>query len=435
MKRIQQLSLLILTLAGTALFAEEQHIIDHFDITIDGVTRENALLREMDLKEGQVFASREEALQAVEEQKQELINTRVFNIVEMDLEELSREGDISRYKANVFLDDTWTIIPFPYPKYDSNTGFRIGMKFFYDNALGSLNNFYLGMNLDLEFEEGKLNPGNWTFNPQLNEVKIGDKEYNFGIMQQFSETTKKDSDGTVLEEYSYYNSEFSVDTRFNLGNDYFYKISPSFGFNYGYDGDGYEEEAFYMTFGHSGGYSKVDWIKNFREGYSLSAGNDISFKYLPAHENKVTSSIDLDSRYYKILHKRLNYTNRAYGVFSFNDELTGLGDNIRGVENDTMYGIAGAFMSHDLTIGVIQWEGVGEAQFQPFFDMGVVKRENADFDRDEDFRYGAGADFILYLDAVNSLHARGTIAVDLSSSKSFSNLDKYEIIITSSLSY
>jgi len=421
---------------STALFAEEQHMIERFHISIDGVTREKALFKEMDIKQGQSFATYEELALAVSEQKQDLINTRVFNEVKMDFEKLSTDGEIHKYLVKIDLEDTWTIIPFPYPKYDSNTGFRVGMKFFWDNALGSLNNFYLGTNMDLKMENGKVNPGNWTFNPQLNEVKIGSKEYNFALMQQYSENTKKDSDGIVLEEHKYYNTAFSVDTTFNLGNDFFYTVSPSVGFNYADSGSNYEEEPFYTTFGHSAGFNNVDWIKNFRKGYSLSAGNSISYVMRPdASSDKVKFSISLDGRYYAILHKRLNYSNRAYTVYSFNDEIDGLGDNIRGVEDSTMYGIAGAFMSQDMTIGVIQWEGVGEAQFQPFFDIGVVKRDGISFDPDKDIRYGSGADFILYLDKLNSLHARGTIAADLSSDKAWTDLDRYEIIITSSLSY
>ena len=435
---MKNILLILTTLLAVPFFlaAEEQHIIDHFIIKIDGSTKERALLREMDIKDGQFFSSYEELEWAVSEQKQELINTRVFNKVEMNLEKISTEGDLHSYAVSVKLEDTWTIIPFPYPKYDSNTGFRVGMKFFYDNALGSLNNFFLGTNVDLKIndESGKLEPGNWTFNPQLNDVKIGDKEYGFNYMIQYSENIKEDADGTVLEEHNYYNSDFSIGTKYDLGNNYYYRINPSIGFNFGDTGTNYEREPYYLSFSHTSGYSNVDWIKNFREGYSFSANNGISYVYKPDGDDKIKFTVGADGRYYKILNKRLNYTSSLSTIFSFNDELTGLGSNLRGISNNSMYGIAGAFMSHDLTIGVIQWEGVGEAQFQPFFDMGITKRES-DFDRDQDFRYGTGADFILYLDKLNSLHARGTLAVDLSNDLSFSDFDKYEIIITSSLSY
>ncbi len=426
---------ILAVLTTVTLAAEEQHIIDQFEISVDGATKKWALLNEMDLKEGAVFYSQEELNAAVADQRQELINLRVFNSVEMTQEEISVEEDTHRYLVRINLEDTWTIIPFPYPKYDSNTGFRVGMKFFYDNAFGSLNNFYLGMNLDLRMEDGDLKTGNWTFNPQLNNVKIGNKEYDFGFMQQYKETSKEDADDEVIEEMNYYNSDFSVSTKYDLGNDYFYRISPSIGLNYGYSGFNYEKEPYYASFSHSGGYDDVDWKKNFRDGYNLTAKNSISYIYRPEEDDKMKFTVSLDSCYYKVLHKRLNYTNRAYTIFSFNDEISGLGGQIRGVEDKTMYGVSGAFMSHDMTIGVIQWEGVGEAQCQPFFDMGVVKREDIPFDWDKDFRYGTGADFILYLDKLNSLHARGTIAVDLSSDKSFSDFGKYEIIISSSLSY
>ncbi len=443
MKRIKLAVLIITIIAGaiSALSAEELHIIKRFDITIEGATKEKALIREMKISEGQEFPSYEELETAVLNQEQDLINTRVFNPggVKFTILEMSSEEEVHFYTVSIYLEDTWTILPIPYPKYETGVGFRVGMKLFYDNALGSLNNFYLGMNLDLQWDTEKqgFTPGSWTFNPQLNSVRIGDKEYDFGFMQQYTETQKAEADGTVVEEHNYYNSDFSVSTKYDLGNNYFYRISPSIGFNYGDSGFNYEKEPYYLSFSHSGGYSDVDWLKNFREGYSLTAGNSISYIFTPdSEENSAMKfSITGEGKYYKILHKRLNYTSRLYGVFSFNDELTGLDENLRGPTNSTMYGVSGLFMSHDLTIGVIQWEGVGEAQFQPFFDMGLTKRENISFDPKQDFRYGTGADFILYLDKLNSLHARGTLAVDLSNDLPFSDFDKYEIIITSSLSY
>ena len=438
---IKKFALLLNILIFPAIFAEEQHIIENFDINIDGTTKERALRKEMNLKEGQVFITYEDLVAAVSDQEQDLINTRVFNPggVQMHPRKIRTEEETNYYTVDIFLEDTWTILPIPYPKYETGVGFRVGLKLFYDNALGSMNNFYLGMNLDLQWdeEEESFTPGSWTFNPQLNDVKIGDKEYNFGLMFRYAETQKTEADGTVIEEHNYYNSDFSISTKYDLGHDYFYRINPSIGFNYGDSGFNYEKEPYYLKFSHSGGYSAVDWKKNFREGFSLTAGNSVAYVFRPDSEdsNGMKFTIDAEERYYKILHKRLNYTNRLYGVFSFQDELSGMDEYLRGPTNSSMYGISGVFMSHDLTVGVIQWEGVGEAQFQPFFDMGLTKREGEAFDREQDFRYGTGADFILYLDKLNSLHARGTLAVDLSNDLAFTDFDKYEIIITSSLSY
>ena len=100
-----------------------------------------------------------------------------------------------------------------------------------------------------------------------------------------------------------------------------------------------------------------------------------------------------------------------------------------------MYGKGGVFYSNDLTIAVIQWKGVGEAQFQPFFDIGFAQKEGDALDWGEDLRYSTGADFILYLDKLKSLHARASIGVDLSSDLPFSDWNKYGLEITSALAY
>ena len=100
-----------------------------------------------------------------------------------------------------------------------------------------------------------------------------------------------------------------------------------------------------------------------------------------------------------------------------------------------MFGKGGLFYSNDLNFAVIKWEGVGEAQFQPFFDIGFASEEGTSIDWGEDLRYSTGADFILYLDKLKGLHARASVGVDLSSDLPFSDLGKYGLEITSSLAY
>ena len=224
---------------------------------------------------------------------------------------------------------------------------------------------------------------------------------------------------------------------FGWQNKYYYFANPGIGFNYAYDGVGVgdNEEPFYLKFSHGTGYSKVDWYGNFREGFSAGIGNTIRYINREEGDDKVKLFFDAGSAYYKIINTRMNFSTQVFGAYSFNDDMDDLGAYIRGVEDSTMYGEMGLFWNVDMNFAVIKWKGVGEAQFQPFFDIGIAKRENESFDSEEDLHYGSGADFILFLDKLQSLHARLTLAADLSSDTSWSSWDKYEIVISSSLSY
>lgn len=416
------------------------HRLEGFYFDIDGQTRESALIREMDLKEGDEFEDLASLEKAVARQEQDLINLRVFNDVSLTLSEGVRDGETTVYSVMVKAEDSWTIYPIPYPKYSSDDGFRLGLKTYYDNAFGTLNDLYLGLNItfrdDEYYDQWKVTQ--WTFNPQYNGVKIGPLTYDFSFMQEYAIDEKKE-DGVLLERYNFHSSSVSVATRINFGqeNKFYYRIQPSIGANYAYSGLGYEgnEEPLFLGFNHSTGYSKVDWMGNFRQGFSTSAGNTLRYVRNPVKADEFKTSIDGNVNYYRILHPRLNYTTRLYGVMSLNDELTGLGSNLRGVEGSTMYGRGGLFYSNDLNIAVIKWEDVGEAQFQPFFDIGFARKEGTELDWGEDLRYSTGADFILFLDKLKGLHARASIGVDLSSDLPFSDLGKYGIEITSSLAY
>lgn len=420
--------------------AEGVHRLQGYEFEIDGTTREKALIREMDLKAGSEFQDLESLQSAVNRQEQDLVNLRVFNEVSLSLSEGVSEGEDRVYTVLVKAEDSWTIYPIPYPKFSSDDGFRLGIKTYYDNAFGTLNDLYLGLNVTFRNDEyyDKWKVTQWTINPQLNGVKMGRLEYDFSFMQEYAIDEKKE-DGVLVERYNYHSTSASVGTRLNFGkqNKFYYRIQPSIGANYGYSGLGYEgnEEPIFLGFNHSGGYSRVDWVGNFRQGFSSSLGNSLRYVRNPTDKDEFKSSIDGNANYYRIIHPRINYSTRISGVMSLNDELTGLGSYLRGVEGSTMYGRGGLFYSNDFNFAVIKWKGVGEAQFQPFFDIGFAVEQGGKMDWSEDLRYSTGADFILYLDKLKGLHARASIGVDLSSDLPFNDLNKYGLEITSSLAY
>jgi hypothetical protein len=132
---------------------------------------------------------------------------------------------------------------------------------------------------------------------------------------------------------------------------------------------------------------------------------------------------------------RLNPSARLLTSYNLSSYSYGLGSALRGVPNSDLSGRLFAGLNLDLTISVIPWRGVGEAQWRPFFDIGAAFfKEDRGFDSHQDIKYSAGSDFILYLDFLPGLVAVGSIGIDLTNSN-WSDPRKYEISIQSGLHY
>jgi hypothetical protein len=375
---------------------------------------------------------------------------RVFEQAEYTLDQTGTNENSNEYTVELTVRDTWNIYPIPYPKYDSNSGFRLGMKFYYFNALGTLTDFTLFSNMDISYsdEKGEWEIPDWTIYPGLSGINIWGQDFSLQLGQYYSTTQKYDS-GELQQEYSLHNTSMSLGTTLYMPYDFYYSMSPTVAFSYGLselekdkNGDTlpeYGEEIDYspvsFSWNHSIGYSGIDWIGNFREGFSVSLSNSLAVGSVVDSTDTLgfSAGFGLGGKAFWIINKHLNLSTKVSTILS-SKEQTGLGDNLRGVIDDYMYGYMGAFASIDLNISVIDWDGVGEIQVRPFFEMGIVDKEDEAFDLDNDFAYTTGADFVLYLDKMNSMQARATLGMDLSN-YAWSDWDKYEITITSALSY
>jgi hypothetical protein len=250
----------------------------------------------------------------------------------------------------------------------------------------------------------------------------------------------------LQQEYTIHNSSISIGTRLYLPLDFYYTMSPRLIFSYrrqqlerDNNGDPLITDDDYefanISWIHSIGFDNLDWRGNFREGFSANISNSLTGSYSLNNDVSFSLGLGTNVKAFWIINKFLNLSGQINGVYSYNSEMTGLGSYLRGVRDAFMYGYLGAFMSVDLNISVIDRDGVGENQIRPFFEMGIVGKENSSFDLLNDFAYTTGADFVLYLDKLNSIQARATFGVDLSNTYKWNDWNKYEIDITSSLSY
>jgi hypothetical protein len=447
-RKIQMILFILFIIAiDVSLFADEQKkeiivTINSIETIIDGSTIRRYLLEEMDLEENMPFESYQSMISFLDDKIQDLLNMRVFEEAEYSLSEASETELEYDYNLIITIKDSWNIFPFPYPKYTTNDGFKLGLKFFYYNMFGTLRDFKLTTNINLAPDEinGDWEIPSWTIAPSISGVSIGNFDFSLTLSQEYN-TEKIYKSGELQQKYTWDSTSFTMDTTVALPRNFYYSFGPSLSFDYGIkeveglpsSGEEISKNFSNLSWSHSIGYNNINWIGNLREGFA----SDIS--------NKLTASADLDqsmtytarmgteTSYFWYINNHFNFSTRFIGMWS-NHQMLGLGSNLRGLLDGYMYGYLGGFLSLDMNISVIDWDKVGEVQIRPFFDIGIVDKRDEPFDLENDFAYTTGADFVLYLDKIKSLQARATIGINLSQYE-WSDSAKYGLDISSSLSY
>lgn len=411
----------------------------YYEIT--GSTRVSFLERELKVDKNRLFSSEEELAEYCQKLKQQLINLRIFENEAVEYSITDNRADLT-----ITLTDSFSIFAIPYPKFNSESGGRIALKAFWFNTLGTLmetnlfSGFYFSFNENRDFIVNQ-----WNVDLHLKKITLGNRQYSFSVQQLYDDDGK--SNDYYSNSWEYYSTSLSFGTSFGLPMDMSYGAGISFSKKYGYAmksvdftalgetaSQSIKDEAntiiadpLSVSYNHGiSFYNSENWHDNFRKGYKASIGNTISLS-LDESENSVHSNLSLTGAGYWIF-GRFNLATRLTGFINFQDESRGLGSYVRGVDSRSLYGDLGIFSNTSLYISTINWDGVGEAQFAPFFDIGYANGSDK-------FKYGSGADFILYLDKLKSLRARATVGFDLT--KDYENfkdfLKSYQLDITSSL--
>lgn len=436
--------LAILTTASLAVFGvplEETHIVKEVVINMDGKTQISAIRAIIDIKEGSTFPSEEKLLQAAERERQDLVNYRALQSVAMRLEKIKEEDGVVEWRLIYDIEDAWTIFPLIYPKYDSNTGFRLGFKTFYHNAFGTMTNLYLGlgMNIGPNKTTGQWEVGEWNINPKWERIRIGPLRFFVSYLQEYEEEQFDSGVPETEFHYGYYHSAISLGSSIPISRtELEYSFGVSFNMKYGYKNhlttSNYSEEPFRFGWTHALSFGHIDWKENFRNGQNASLGHSISPVLNPLTENYyVINKLTLSGSFHRNFGKIFYYYAQAGVSIAFNSQTSGFASVLRGVADNAMSGDWGAYINNSIGIQFWRLKGVWDAQVHPFFDIGLTAPfGGADLGRD--LRYSAGLDFVLYLDAIPNLLIRGMIGVDLSR-YNWDDLNKYEFTITSSLHY
>ncbi len=181
-------TVLLLSIVVLCLGAQTFHIVD-FTYKIDGKTSEAAMDNLMG--EPKPFESEEALKEALEAKKQELWNTNLFSKVEVKYTVNYSVDTDSYVTVNIEVDEAASSLFFPYPKYDSNYGFVMGLRFKERNLLGMMAT--LDAALDIKQQERSFKTGDYYFDMPIGGIKIGSATINAEPFGEFDFLNRKNS--------------------------------------------------------------------------------------------------------------------------------------------------------------------------------------------------------------------------------------------------
>jgi len=290
------LLLFLFVFALGSLYAEENVpeknvMIASYQFTITGKTDEQAVRRAIIPDGDELFASEEELVAALEAKKQKLVNFRVFSSVEYDYTNTNASKGISFYQVHFTIAPPASILPFPYGKYDSNYGLRIGMKLYDKNLFGQLANLYIVAHATQQ--DSTFKKGSYYGEVDVNEVPLWGK-VKLDMIAKFTYDIK-DASKTQFK--------FNLNTRnillgnkaLNL-NPWFYispidKSSNQSAWGFTEVGNALNLGPFALVLGGFSLYNKT--YANFSDGKTMS--NAYTLTYLRFHGLKIAKK-NFDSR-------------------------------------------------------------------------------------------------------------------------------------------
>jgi len=429
--------------SNTALHAEDSgetvFVIKEIVYSIDGSTKEKALRALSSLEAGMEFASLETLEESVEDERQKLVNARVFKSVNTDIIEISTSTDIRNLMVIVSVVDAISITPIFYPKYNSNTGVRLGSKTYWNNFLGTMTNVYLGMGINFRPKDSgnKWEISGWNIDLSISEIRLKKGIFlHVSMTQKYDEEEFNDTvDPDNSYHYGYYRTGLGTSTSFSLYEKLRYLVGMGASFRYGYSGNlgPNSRRPYEFTPSHGLSYGRVDWIENFRKGFSSGLFNSYGFGLTNRGDFQFSGSINASASYYLPFKKRFNLYTRLTSFYHWGSPKNPA-SMIRGVRDDAMSGYVGAVLNTSLAFQFWRFEKVWDAQIHPFFDVGIVYN-NESFNAFRDYNYGMGFDLVLYLDVLPNLVATGSVGIDPKRFEKEDLLGSLEISITSSLFY
>ena len=407
--------------------SETPHRVKYVYLIIEGDTKPGALRSFLNIKEGQVFAGIEDLEEALEAQKQELMERGYYTSVEYLLEGNQSDG----YIVTFVVKEAVSFIPLPVTIYNPHPRRDDGYEGFYDNAFGSMTDWDLSLYAKLSGD----GLGEWEIRQKVRKVKIGTKILSFDFSQSHEQIRFQEF-GTVLGDYTVDETRASVSTSIEFENQVFYDISPGVVLRYNYHNYGGREEyakiPLEFILNQVLGKDQYEWIGNARKGYraKLSAGLGLGQTFDNLEWNYLTAISACGSYYYRPW-KYISFYSNISAEYSFNTSRPQRGLHLRGISNNKMYGNKGLYLKNTMALDLLRWPDAVNFQLHPFFDMGSASSAGNSF---HFLKMGAGLDIVLFLEFISNFAFRGSVGFDLGEYLDSETID-LEITIQTGLAY
>lgn len=339
-----------------------------------GNTRSSALMRVVPIDKDKTFETQQKLESYLNEIVQQVQNLRLLESVDLKYTCGEEQDNIIPVKVIITVTDSKHFLVFPKFGYDSNTGAEVKLKLKDTNFLGLLNTlnfdfnvqlkqkneldaaeFALGSNLqyDYPFTIGiTQNSWNndfsfsWTIGDTIPEfsyttgftfkLPLGMHFLSFNLAQSIIENKDYETYGDDL--YAIEEAAISLPLTIGMiGGTTKVTYTPSISFVYNWDKDGINIKdddlvSPYIITSHSLLTTKVNWIGNLRDGFSVLGTQSFGWNF---QSEQFIPSVSADIEYFK----SFTFMGIASRIYAFS-ELNGtekIGSKLRGIRDNQLY--------------------------------------------------------------------------------------------------
>ncbi len=379
MKSLKILLLLLLTILLPLAADSDKYKIQTVTNEIDGIVRQSSLNAFLDWDTQNIFNDKISLEEYLREQKQGLINKKIFKSVKIDYAVLDDSSGYNALQIFVSLEEAWNIYPIPIYTYDTNYGMITGLNLYYRNFLGTLTDLSL---------RGYYSPLKSELSSAMEGLRIGSFDMDVRFTQLWETIRAVDEEGKLNLQYSYIKTIFDTDFQFDVLGFLDYVVTPIIYFPYSYDfkinntgkkNRYFQERGIIPAISQKILYDHVNWIGNLRQGITASLESGINYQ---STSNEVVFWNDgiLTTYMYTPV---FNYNSRVSGFYYFNGYREKSGDRLRGILDYKLTGNRGFFWNQNFVIPVIKIPYITDVHISPFLDMGYVGDTNELFYRND----------------------------------------------------
>ena len=430
---------------------------------IKGHTREFPLSQKVEIDRKRVFESEDDLRAYIDDLEIKFRNQRVLQSSNIDVAiGASPVEGILPVTLTVHTVDSWNLIALPSPNFDSNNGYQLKLKLKNYNFFGSMEELNmdgsfnvdnngdkeLGTNFDFTIPFAlKGHAVQWSISSALT-IPFGEvPEYLFstgidikqplsfadlhvGVKQGLS-LNARDSDDELMDdrfyltEKAYTNLPYTIHEFEHVGK---FLWTPEVSINQNWNADGIEDPDLTgpdFTISHALSIGRIDWIGNFRKGFSATVSNDYVYDFYKKSgwDVSVTGTVEGFTTFFD----RVGINSRVIGFKIINgDPKEKAGDVLRGILDKRITTDSMISLNFDLPIRIMRVDfeeitGVHWTRYisfdmhaSPFFDMALTHDEKTRrYYSLDDGWYSGGMEIIVYPMKMRSIYARASIGFDL----------------------